>query len=403
MKIAIIGGGAAGFMAALTAASRHPTAEVVILEKTSEVLSKVRISGGGRCNLTNRPAEPAIFAANYPRGGKSMRSLLYQFGAQDTIDWFGHRGIKTKVEADGRVFPQSDRSESIINCLLAEAERLKVKIRIRTAVTEIKPLEEVGFQLTYGFGGAEYFDKVIVSPGGSPKSSAYDWLQHLGLKIRDPFPSLFTFNTPQHPLLKLMGISVPAARVHLEGTTFSYLGPLLITHWGFSGPAVLKLSAWGAEHLLKCGYQHRFSINWLGEVKTQDVLDILKDHKHQNAAKPLSNYPFKQLPARLWQYFINSTGIEVTQSWQTVNFKWLESLAQLLAHSILEMKGKTTFKEEFVTAGGIELDQINLKTMEAKNIPGLYFAGEILNVDGITGGYNFQHAWSSGFIAGSNV
>ena len=402
MKIAVIGGGAAGFMAAITAARTDPSATVYLIEKTGKLLSKVLVSGGGRCNVTNAPVAPALFAANYPRGRKEMQQLLHTFGPDDIFTWFAQHGVRLKTEADGRVFPVTDSSSTIADCLLSNAKKAGVQIFLRSAVEGIS-ISEGGFVLQGPEQPLPLFDRVILCSGGANKDEAYDWLRDLGLMVQPPYPSLFTFNCPGHPVLQLAGISKAHTRIGIPKARLSYEGPLLITHWGFSGPAILKLSAWGAAWLAEQQYKCEFRISWLPELTALEIGEQLRAFRQAHLNKQLKQHPFLEIPARLWNYFIHSPSPKAPATWQEAGNKWLAALTEKLSADRYTMSGKTTFKEEFVTAGGVSTRDIDFRTMECKKIPGLYIAGELLDIDGITGGYNFQCAWSTGYVAGSNA
>ena len=399
--VIVIGGGAAGFMAAIQAAESSPECKVLILEKTSKLLSKVRISGGGRCNVTNAERDLKQFSKAYPRGEKFMFRLLHQFGPADTVDWFANRGVKLLAEADGRMFPSSNSSEEIIHCLMNAAQAAGVKIETNRGVDSIHPLTNGGFEVTTQAGNLTT-RCVIVASGGRPQTHDYAWLRTLGLKINEPVPSLFTFNMPKHPICALMGLSTEA-RVKTDAGRTDEQGPVLVTHWGLSGPAVLRSSARAARELAACKYAFKVGINWLPELNQDEVYDWLLSQKEHNGTKKLKNKVFDGIPQRLWEYFIEQTKINAEGTWNECSNKNLRQLAERLTSERFEIQGKTTFKEEFVTAGGIALSEIDALTCEAKNLPGLYFAGELLDSDGITGGYNFQQAWASGYCAGTAV
>ncbi len=399
MKIAVIGGGAAGYFAAIHA--NGPGIEVTILEKSPKVLSKVKISGGGRCNVTHQPLEISKLVKNYPRGEKFLKKAFRHFSIPDTFDWFQSRGVQLKIEDDGRVFPVSDDSQTIIDALQKEIEKLRVKVMLSTGVEELIPLQN-GFNLATS-KGPMLFSKVIIATGGHPSLSSYQFLKNLNHKVLDPIPSLFTFNTPGEAIRELMGISVPDATVKLESTKLSYRGPVLITHWGVSGPAVLKLSAFGAQWMHDQKYHARAIINWNSSFGEQEYFDHLAAYSKAHPQRKVYSHPLFGLPVRLWEHFCEKAGLEVDLIFGNVSKKHLNRLVQNLFCYILEVKGKTTFKEEFVTAGGIALDEVDPETMQSKFHPNLYFAGEVLNLDGITGGFNFQAAWTTGYIAGTSV
>ncbi len=400
MHIVIIGGGAAGFFCAVNAAALLPDATITILEKSSKWLSKVRVSGGGRCNVTNAIFDIGELVKKYPRGEKELRSPFHRFSPASTIDWFQQRGINLKKEDDGRMFPITDSSETIITCFLNEAEKYGVDILLNTAVDEME-LMAGKFNLITNRGVLPA-DAVVVASGGNTGGKLEDSLIKLGHTFSASVPSLFTFNVPNHPINKLMGVSVPNARVKIVNTKLSELGPLLITHWGFSGPVVLRLSAWGARHLAQCHYCFQFSINWLNEASAEDIYLALSKHKQQHQQKNILFYNF-DLPKRLWKYLINECGLEDQLVWQNISKAQLQKLAARICNDTYQANGKTTFKDEFVTCGGINLKEIDFKTMESKLVKGLFFAGEIIDVDGITGGFNFQNAWTTAWIAANSI
>jgi predicted Rossmann fold flavoprotein len=396
LKIAVIGGGAAGFFAAIHAAGKG--VEVSIFEKTPKVLSKVKVSGGGRCNVTHRPMEISKLVQNFPRGEKFLKKVFKHFSIGDTFSWFESRGVQLKIEADGRVFPISDSSQTIIDTLFSEVQKLGVKIHLSTGIKEINPAE--GYYELITEKKVFRANLVIIAGGGSPKREGYSFLNSLEHNIIDPIPSLFTFNTPKESLRELMGLSVPDALVRIEGTKLNYRGPVLVTHWGISGPAVLKLSAFGAKWLYDQQYKGRAVINWDAKVKEEEYLVQLQAYSQAHPNRKVLSHPLFSIPIRLWEHFCEKSGIEINRLYGNLSKKECNKLVQHLFCYILEVNGKTTFKEEFVTAGGIPLNEINPETMESKIHPNLYFAGEILDLDGITGGFNFQAAWSTGFLAG---
>lgn len=397
MKIAIIGGGAAGFFAAIHASK--PGNEVIIFEKSPKILSKVKISGGGRCNVTHQPLEISKLVKNYPRGEKFLKKAFRHFAIPDTFDWFQSRGVKLKIEPDGRVFPVTDSSQSIIDALVREVQKLGVEIRISTGIKAITPAKS-RFRLQSEKGEFEV-DRVIVAAGGFPKVDGYSFLKSLNHQIQNPIPSLFTFNAPKEPIRELMGLAVPDGLVKLEGTKLNYRGPVLITHWGISGPAVLKLSAFGAEWLHEANYRTKALINWNANFSEQSYVDHLLAYGQNHPKRKVFAHPLFDIPSRLWVHCCENSGLSETDLFGNISKKSMNRLIQNLFCYNLEIDGKTTFKEEFVTAGGINLGEVDPDTMQSKNHPNLYFAGEILNLDGITGGFNFQAAWTTGFIAGS--
>lgn len=400
LKVAIIGAGAAGFFAAISCKLHHPHARVVIFEKTSKLLAKVKVSGGGRCNVTNGCEGISNFARHYPRGEKQMKKAFGQFNSADTIEWFESRGVKLKVEPDGRMFPITDDSQTIIDCLLNQCKLLGIVIQTSTPVLALKPVAAgIELELKAGF---EKFDKVIVTTGGQPKAEGFEWLAELGHQIVEPVPSLFTFNMPRNPITQLMGLSVPHASVRIQGTKLMQSGPLLITHWGMSGPAVLKTSAWGARELHAMNYQFVAHINWLGEMKEQEVREAIQEAQSGSPKKQVKNLCPFNLPQRLWEFQLEKCELAFEKPWAEVSKKHINKLVEALVNDQYPVSGKTTFKEEFVTAGGIDLADVDFNTMESRKVPGLYFAGEVLNIDGVTGGFNFQAAWTTGFIAGKH-
>jgi predicted Rossmann fold flavoprotein len=396
LKIAVIGGGAAGYFAAIHASKKGNS--VTIFEKSPKLLSKVKVSGGGRCNVTHRPIEISKLVKNYPRGEKFLKRVFRHFKSEDTINWFESRSVPLKIEADGRVFPCSDDSQSIIDALQSEANKLDIEVKTSTGIKEII-LKGDSFLLLSDKG--EYLvDSLIIAGGGHPKVDGYSFMKNLKHKIVSPIPSLFTFNTPEETIKKLMGISMPDSHVKIEGTKLNYQGPLLITHWGLSGPAVLKLSAFGAEWLYEKKYEAKAIINWNAEYTEQKYLEYLVSYSKSHPNRKVYNYSLFEIPSRLWEYLCNRSEIDINQTFNSLNKKQYNKLVQNLFCHILKVKGKTTFKEEFVTAGGISITEVNPDTMESIYHPNLYFAGEVLNIDGITGGFNFQAAWSTGYLAG---
>lgn len=397
--IGVIGGGAAGFFAAIQAASSGH--KVILFEKTSKVLSKVKVSGGGRCNVTYDCKVVAKLVKFYPRGEKFLKKAFLQFSVEDTVNWFLSRGVPLKVEPDGRMFPVSNSSQTVIDLLVREAEKAKVTIHYSAAVLKVTK-EDKGFNLHLKHKDVRV-DKLIITTGGNPKIENYDWIHSLGHQIIPPVPSLFTFNTPNDPLTELQGIAVPDTYIRLEGTKLSYEGPLLITHWGLSGPAVLKLSAFGANWLHDVEYNANAHIRWNKGFEEERLRTDLIQYKSLHPKRKIHSHPLFGIPQRLWIYLAKNSEINSESCWMNISKKQNNKLLENLFRFTIGIRGKTTFKEEFVTAGGVDLEEINSQTMESKLIPGLYFAGEVINVDGITGGFNFQAAWSTGFLAGKNA
>lgn len=401
MNIAVIGGGAAGFFSAIHAKKNFPHATVQIFEKTQKLLSKVKISGGGRCNVTNACNTISELCKAYPRGGKELKKAFQIFNTAHARSWFEQHGVPLVAEDDGRVFPVSNNSQSIIDCLLNETKRLNIKIRLGTGIKSIR-LEDQ--KLTLRFTNEEipslHFDKVIIACGGSPKREGFEWLEDLGHKIENPVPSLFTFNMPTESITKLTGVVGKNTLVSIQGTKLKSEGPLLITHWGMSGPAILKLSAFGARILNERGYEFKVQVNWVNESNNNVVMDVLEKIVEEHSKKLISNIKPYSLTERLWLYLVEKCEISLEKKWGELGKKNLNKLMTVLTNDVYAVKGKTTFKEEFVTCGGVSLESVDMNTMQSKVSKNLYFAGEILDIDAITGGYNFQAAWTTGFIAG---
>ncbi|HEY5369107.1 MAG TPA: NAD(P)/FAD-dependent oxidoreductase [Hanamia sp.] len=406
-KLIIIGGGAAGFFCAINAAEKNPELRVTIIEKSNKLLSKVRVSGGGRCNVTHACDSISEMIKKYPRGEKFLKQAFHHFFTTDTIEWFGKRNVKLKTESDGRMFPESNSSETIINCLMQEANKSHVEILMNREIAKIeKKSANTGqsqFQLFSKDGIILEADFVCIACGGFHKPEHYTWLTELGHSFESPVPSLFTLNVPKNPISELMGVSVENAQVKINGTKFSQSGPMLITHWGFSGPAVLKLSAFAAKELFLRNYDFSISINWLTDYHENSLLERLKLLRQELASKKIYNKNPFALPQRLWEYHLQQCEINLEIRWADLPAKQQNQLAKQLCNQQFRVQGKTTFKEEFVTAGGIKLNEIDANSMQSKLVHNLFFAGEIIDVDGITGGYNFQHAWTSGWIAANSI
>jgi predicted Rossmann fold flavoprotein len=398
LKVAIVGGGAAGFFAAFSVKEHHKDAQVVIFEKSNKILAKVKISGGGRCNVTNACFSASKLSKFYPRGEKEMKKAFSVFQAKDTVEWFEKRGVSLKAESDNRMFPVTDDSQTIIDCFLEEAKSKNIQLLKLTPISKIIP-EKTGYTLHHN-ESKEHFDKVIIATGGSPKESGSYWLRQLGLSISSPVPSLFTFNIPGDQVKILMGLVVENATVRIQGTKLKYAGPVLITHWGMSGPAILKLSAWGAKVLSEKKYQFKIQINWLSIKSEEEAHEILDKADASIRAKKIMNANPFGLPNRMWAFLLQKVKINPDMKWFDLSKKNLNQLLNTLLNDIYEVSGKTTFKEEFVTCGGVKLSEIDMTSMESKALKNLYFAGEVMDVDGITGGFNFQAAWTTGYIAG---
>ncbi|WP_370589121.1 NAD(P)/FAD-dependent oxidoreductase [Tychonema sp. LEGE 06208] len=413
LKITVIGGGAAGFFSAITCAKTYPQARVTLLEAGRQVLAKVRISGGGRCNVTHACFDPGVLVQNYPRGGKALRGAFTRFQPRDTVDWFASHGVKLKTEEDGRMFPITDDSGTIVNCLIRAAEDAGVKIRTGDAVVSVHkltgnnaegeqggtaPTDETRFEIELKSGEKLQCDRILLATGSNP--SGFKWAKELGNTVELPVPSLFTFNISDSRIKDLAGISVPNAKVKLPGAKLEQSGPLLITHWGLSGPAVLKLSAWGARFLHDRHYKTSVLVNWLpqynAEVLRQQLLAVKSQLSHRSIA---SSCPFP-IPRRLWERLTSSIGIDEQKRWADLSNKILDRLLLELIQGEYQIAGKGAFKEEFVTCGGVNLKEVDFKTMESRRCRGLFFAGEILDIDGVTGGFNFQSAWTTAWLAG---
>lgn len=404
-KIVIIGGGAAGFFCAINLAELHVDADILILEKTTKLLSKVKISGGGRCNVTHHEFSIPELIRNYPRGERFLKKAFYRFSVADTIQWFEKRRVALKTEADGRMFPQTDQSQTIVNCFLREAERFNIQIRMQADVQRL----EVNLNATSRFlirlkdGRTIPADVVCIATGGYHKAVAGDMLAQTGMNIIPPVPSLFTFNLPGHPIRSLQGISMPHVSVRLAGSTIQAEGPLLITHWGLSGPAVLRASAWGARLLAEKQWHFDIMVQWLPAYHEESLRALFQQWRKDKSSQNISGKNDLGIPSRLWQYFIETAGIGNSVRWSELPVKEQNRLISILCGQQFSVKGKTTFKEEFVTAGGIDLKQIHPESMMSRTIPGLFFAGEVIDVDGITGGFNFQNAWTTGYLAAEGI
>ncbi|GGX22629.1 NAD(P)/FAD-dependent oxidoreductase [Aquimarina muelleri] len=396
--VIIVGGGAAGFFTAINVAENNSKLKIAILERGKEVLSKVRVSGGGRCNVTHAEFIPNELSKNYPRGEKELKGPFHTFMTGDTMDWFDRRGVALKIEEDGRVFPVSDSSSTIIDCFLSEAKQLGIEILKNHAVKDFY-LKDDEWVLKTSQGNF-VATKLMIATGSNPK--IWKHLQDLGHEALNPVPSLFTFNSKDSRIKDLPGVVTNAA-IKIKDSKLSSDGPLLITHWGMSGPAILKLSAWGAIELHTKEYNFEIVINWLQYQTQQETLDMLGTLKATYPKQQIYTYAQFELPKRLWQSLVLASGIEKNTRWADANKTHLNALSQQLTQGMFKVKGKSTFKEEFVTAGGIDLKEVNFKTFESKKHKHLYFAGEVLNIDAITGGFNFQNAWTGAFIAAQAI
>jgi len=399
MNIVIIGGGAAGFFAAINAAGNYPGSKVIILERGDKLLAKVKVSGGGRCNVTNACFEPKELVKNYPRGSKELVSCFFRFQPRDTVQWFQERGVDLVAEADGRMFPSSNSSQTIIDCFMREAEKFNVDIRRNVIIKTLEPVDSgaAGWNIVFEDDSTITADKLIVASGSSEK--IWDMLSELGYKVNTPVPSLFTFNCTDERISNLPGISVPGAVLTIKELGLKQTGALLITHWGFSGPAILKLSAWGARMLSECNYDFALTVNWTGKYSAEQALDIIKEEKKYLADKKVCAQALLDIPQRLWDTLLLYCGITPEQKWNDISKETMRRLAEELTRGQYTISGKSGFKEEFVTCGGIELKQIDFKTMQSKLHRNIFFAGEVLDIDGITGGFNFQAAWTTAYIS----
>ena len=393
--VIIIGGGAAGFFAAINAKINNPDLQILILEQSKQVLNKVRISGGGRCNVTHACFDPRALTAYYPRGSKELLGPFHTFHAAHTVEWFESRGVKLYTQEDGCMFPVSNTSESIIQCFLQHAKNTGIQIQTNQKVKDFT----IDFNEIYPFTVCTEADNfysrmLMIATGSSP--FVWNMLETKGYSIVPPVPSLYTFNLPDHPISSLMGLVVENTRVRIEGTKIETDGPLLITHWGLSGPAVLKASAWGANVLAEKNYAFTAKVNWVPDVHADEIKALVTDI----SKKKVTSNPRFGIPARLWHYLTHAALSDPEKNWASVDKKEMNNLVMMLTDCPFEVRGKTTFKEEFVTAGGVALEQINFKTFESKIHPGLFMAGEVLNIDAVTGGFNFQAAWTGGYVAG---
>jgi len=400
--LVVIGGGAAGFFGAIQVASMKPASKILILEKSSKLLSKVRVSGGGRCNVTHSCFNPSELSQHYPRGAKQLKTLFRSFHAKHVVDWFSSKKVILKTEADGRMFPITDSSETIIECFMAEAKRFGVEIQVNAGVTAITR-EGESFTVETAKGTKLETRKILIATGGNVNHSFYKWIVDLGHTLVKPIPSLFTFNDQDKAFIDLMGISAPEAEVKIAGTKFSERGPVLITHWGLSGPAVIKLSAWAAEYLHEINYEFVVLVNWIGSMKEEQLRVHFAEIRKARGKQTIMANPLFNLPYRLWQRLCQLSEIGESKIWNEVAQKNLNKLLEHIIRCPFKIRGKTTFKEEFVTCGGIDLREINVDTMESTLVKNIFFAGEVLNIDGETGGFNFQAAWTTAYVAAQSI
>ncbi|MFD0993420.1 BaiN/RdsA family NAD(P)/FAD-dependent oxidoreductase [Tenacibaculum geojense] len=399
-RVVIIGGGAAGFFTAINAKELNPDLDITILEKGKDVLQKVKISGGGRCNVTHACFEPKELVKFYPRGEKELLGPFHQFMTGDTFEWFENRGVPLKIESDNRVFPDANTSQAIIDCFQNLVETLNIKVLTNQVVTNFEKLTDDCWKVQTKT--AEFTADALVIAAGSSKK-IWDLSTKLGHKIINTVPSLFTFNIKDERITDLGGISVPNATVNIIDTKLENYGPLLITHWGLSGPAILKLSAFGARILADKNYQYKVGVNWLS-TSTNQVIETLNSTKKKNSKKQIGiKSPFNEIPKRLWERFLTTSNINTNKNWADVSKNEITAIANQLTNAVFHAQGKSTFKEEFVTAGGIDLKEINFKKFESKLHKNLFYVGEILNIDAVTGGFNFQNAWTGGFICANAI
>lgn len=402
-QCAIIGGGAAGFFAAITAAESNPVAEVIIYERGNNCLSKVKVSGGGRCNVTHSCFDPSVLASHYPRGSRELRGAFHRWQPQDTVHWFAERGVTLKTEEDGRMFPDTDDSQTIIDCFMESARKAGVQLRMGVGLTSLKAETDGSFTLALSDDTAPRADAVCIA-SGSLKSSPLSYaIEALGHTIEPLVPSLFAFDLSDARIQGLAGLSVQNVSVKalLDGP--AQVGPILITHRGFSGPAILRLSSWEARKLQAADYRFEISINWLGDVSKKEVIDRFDDLRHTKGRTAVKTKPFEEIPRRLWERFVSAADIADNTQWSQLSSKHRDALADELVAARFKVQGKTTNKEEFVTCGGVGLKEIDFRTMESRKVPGLHFAGECLDIDGITGGFNFQSAWTTGYLSGLSL
>ncbi|MEY4052416.1 MAG: NAD(P)/FAD-dependent oxidoreductase [Chitinophagia bacterium] len=401
-KIVVIGGGAAGFFSAIQIAEIHPDWDISILEKSSKILSKVKVSGGGRCNVTHACPDIEILLKKYPRGARFLKKAFYQFATKNTIAWFAKNGVTLHTEKDGRMFPTTNNSETIIECLLNKVKEYKIQVLLHHEVVNIVKTND-GFFIELANNNKINSDAICMATGGMLKANSLNWLIRLGHTIVEPVPSLFTFNTSHKSITNLMGVAVENASIQWVGNKHIEQGPLLITHWGISGPAAIKLSAWCAREMAAVNYEGHIAINWIPTYTEQSLRMEWINLRLELGRKEMGGKNPFNLPNRLWLYFLQIAEINTSLKWADLKSTQQQILIQQLVRTTLPIKGKTTFKEEFVTCGGVDLSDIDASTMESKLVPGLHFAGEMMDVDGITGGFNFQHAWTSGWIAAQHM
>ncbi len=398
-KIVIIGGGAAGFFAAISMAEKNQNLQITILEKSDKVLQKVKVSGGGRCNVTHACFTPSELVEFYPRGKKELLGPFHRFMTGDAMEWFENHGVPLKIETDNRVFPVSDSSQDIINCLTENAKRNQIKVKLNQNVIAVKKQDNRFLIKTDSQN--DFADQLLIATGSNPKM--WNIIEDFGHKVIAPVPSLFTFKISDERIRDIPGVSVNNAIIEVENTKFIAQGPVLITHWGLSGPAILKLSSFGALFLAQNDYHFQVKINWLSKPFKQvnDKLRLIK--KEKSVKYVFQRSPFETIPKRLWEKLVTASRIKNHLRWADLTNRQIEDLSEQLSKGIFKVEGKSVFKDEFVTAGGVDLKEINFKRFESKIHNNLYFAGEVLNIDAVTGGFNFQNAWTGGFIAGESI
>lgn len=401
-RIIVVGGGAAGFFAAITCAEANPDCAVTIYEATAHPLAKVKVSGGGRCNVTHECFEPRELVRRYPRGARELPGAFHRWQPRDTVAWFAARGVALKTEADGRMFPVTDDSQTIVDCLLGAAEKAGVKLVLRTGVKQVErgAGTPAPFRITLTTGAAVECDRLLLATGGNKSNAGFTFARQLGHAIEPPVPSLFTFHIDDPRLQDLSGVAVEAAGTAVRGTGLRERGPLLITHWGLSGPAILKLSAWGARELHDCDYKFTLLVNWAPQFNPETLREELAGARAAQPRKQVKTWCPLGLPLRLWEKLLAAAGIEPGACWNGVGNAALRALAAQVGAGEFAVTGKSMFKEEFVTCGGVRLGEVDFRTMASRLVPGLHFAGELLDIDGITGGFNFQAAWTTGHLAG---
>ena len=408
-QIGVVGGGAAGFFSAIICAEANPAAVVTIYEATAHPLAKVRISGGGRCNVTHACFDPRELTRRYPRGGRELRGAFSRWQPRDTVEWFAAKGVSLKTEADGRMFPVTDDSQTIVDCLMQAVRAAGVTLRTNCGVKRVERVDpgvnplgstHSTFRLELTTGETVRCDRLLLATGGNRTNAGFEFARQSGHTIEPPVPSLFTFNVVDPRLQDLAGVSVEDAAVTVTGTTLQERGPLLITHWGLSGPAVLKLSAWGARQLHDRAYRCELRVNWAPRFNVETARAALESARAGNPRKQLTTWCPLGLPLRLWEKLTAAGGFAPTATWAGLGNAALRELAAQACDGVFAVNGKSTFKEEFVTCGGVRLAEVDFKTMESRLRPGLHFAGEVLDIDGVTGGFNFQSAWTTGWLAG---